>query len=414
MNRKSFWLHFRPRTVRASAMRLTYTWGMGGMAAALVFLLMVTGMMLKFVYIPTPADAYPSVLAMNRTVPFGGFIRNMHHWSANLLVLIVFLHMLRVFFTGAYVRRRRINWVIGLCLFGCILAANFTGYLLPWDQLAYWAVTVSTAMLAYFPWIGDWLRETVLGGGELGAETLRLFFAIHTGLIPALLFLVLPLHFWRIRKAGGLASRGELNSDFSESESRIEVFPHLIVRELAMAAAVVASVLVAAALWDAPLGPEANPGLSPNPTKAPWYFAGLQEMLLQLHPFLAVVIIPLLTVAALTALPFLDRAADTSGAWFISSRGRHLSIVSALIGGLLTGLWVLGHAAGFAFLAWSAPLIGIGAAAAICLVFRIRFGASFHELVQGVFTFLLAVFILLTVTGIWFRGPSMRLMWPGQ
>ena len=112
-----------------------------------------TGVLLKFVYEPTPVEAYASIQTLLSGVPFGRMVRNMHHWGAHLLVVIVFLHMMRVFFTGAFHPPRQFNWIVGLALFCTVLAANLTGYLLPWDQLAYWAVTVSTGMLKYIPLI---------------------------------------------------------------------------------------------------------------------------------------------------------------------------------------------------------------------------------------------------------------------
>ena len=163
---KNLILHFRPATVPEKTLKFTLTWGLGGMAAVLIFLQLGTGLLLKFVYVPTPLDAYTSILALNNEVIFGQLIRNIHHWSANFLVPIVLLHMLRVFFTGAFHPPRQFSWIIGLGLFGLVLTANFTGYLLPYDQLAYWAVTVSTGMLEYIPAIGHRLQEIIQGGHE--------------------------------------------------------------------------------------------------------------------------------------------------------------------------------------------------------------------------------------------------------
>ena len=411
---KTFLLHMRPRTVRASALRFTYTWGLGGSAAALVLLLLATGVMLKFVYLPVPDRAYDSIVALHTSVPFGAFIRNIHHWSANLLVLVVFLHLLRVFYTGAYKTPRKLSWLIGLFSFGAILLSNFTGYLLPWDQLAYWAVTICTSMLAYLPLVGGWLQELIVGGSELGPQTLSNFFALHTAIIPGLILLLLPFHFWRIRKAGGLAAKPIDSTDPAVKEKRIEVIPHLIVRELAAAAVVTALVMTMAAVWDAPLGAKANPGLSPNPTKAPWYFAGLQELLIHFHPLLAVAIIPLAVVAALSLLPVLPFRIDTAGRWFGSPRGRRLTMVSGLLALIAAPIWVIGYASGFEFLSWLAPLLGLAMVAGVFWLSRHRWGGTVHEAVQAGFTFLVTVWIVLTITGVWFRGASMALVWPWQ
>jgi quinol-cytochrome oxidoreductase complex cytochrome b subunit len=412
--RKTFLFHLRPRNVSASAAGFTYTWGLGGAAALLVLLSMASGVMLKFAYTPMPERAYGSIVGLQTSMAFGPLIRNVHHWSANILVLTVFLHMLRVFYTGAYQPPRGSNWWIGLVIFAAILASNFTGYLLPWDQLAYWAVTICTSMVAYLPVIGDDLRQMMVGGSELGPRTLANFYALHTAVLPAVLIAALPFHFWRIRKAGGLAAKPGKLTNPEVKEVRLETIPHLLVRELAMAASVIALVMIMAALWDAPLGPKANPGLSPNPTKAPWYFAGLQEMLVHLHPLLAVAVIPLLVIIALALLPIISRENDSSGIWFGSPAGRRTSLIAALTALIATPVWIIGYANGVSFLWWLAPVLGLALLPAIYGLSKKMPGASAHDGVQAMFTFLFTVFILLTITGTWFRGTSMALTWPWQ
>lgn len=208
-------LYFRPRTVPESTLRFTLTWGLGGMAAMLVLLQFGTGILLKLVYEPTAVGAYQSVLYIQESVAFGRLIRNMHHWGANLLAGIAFLHLLRVFYTGALRAPRQFNWIIGLGLLGLVLIANFTGYLLPWDQLAYWAITICTGMLGHIPGFGADLRQVFRVGSEIGPGTLHLFYAIHTAVVPIFFISLMAFHFWRIRKAGGLVTpkpdvKGEL------------------------------------------------------------------------------------------------------------------------------------------------------------------------------------------------------------
>jgi len=157
-------LHLHPPTVPARTLRFSLTWGLGGMALVLVALLGLTGILLLFAYDPSPGGAYESIERLQSEVPFGPLVRAVHHWSANFLVVIAFLHLLRVFFTGAFTGPRQFNWVIGLGLFFFVLASNLTGYLLPWDQRAFWAVTICTSMLAYIPLAGPWLRELRRGG----------------------------------------------------------------------------------------------------------------------------------------------------------------------------------------------------------------------------------------------------------
>ena len=163
-------LHFRPRNVPERTLRLTLTWGLGGMAVVLVCMLFVTGFMLKFVYQPMPGNAYDSIIHLKSDVLFGQLIRNVHHWSGNVLLIVVFFHFLRVFFTGVFHAPRQFNWIIGLGMFLAALLSNFTGYLLPWDQLAFWAVTICTGMLEYIPGIGMELQELIRGGSDVGPQ----------------------------------------------------------------------------------------------------------------------------------------------------------------------------------------------------------------------------------------------------
>ena len=147
-------LHLHPRAVPAEALAFPRTFGLGGIAVVLFVLLAVTGSLLLFAYEPSPERAYGSVREIIDQAPFGAFVRNIHHWAANGFLLVAFLHLLRVFFTGALHPPRRANWIVGLVLLLLVVAANFTGYLLPWDQLAYWAVTIATGMLEYVPLVG--------------------------------------------------------------------------------------------------------------------------------------------------------------------------------------------------------------------------------------------------------------------
>ena len=144
-------LHFRPTQLPEKTLRYTHTFGLGGMSLVLILLLFATGILMMFVYQPSPEAAYDSINSLQDDVLFGRLVRSTHHWSANLLVGIALLHLLRVYLTGGYHAPRQFNWVVGLVLLLFILVANFTGYLLPWDQLSYWAITISTAMLAYVP-----------------------------------------------------------------------------------------------------------------------------------------------------------------------------------------------------------------------------------------------------------------------
>ncbi len=421
----SLLLHFRPKVVPRRTLKFTLTWGLGGMAAVLVGMLFVTGLMLKFTYLPVPDQSYASIIHLQNTVLFGRLIRNIHHWSGNALLLVVFLHFLRVFFTGAFHPPRQFNWVLGLVMFLLVLGSNFTGYLLPWDQLAYWAITICTGMLEYIPGIGIGLQKMIRGGGEIGPATLSNFFAVHTAVIPACLVILMPFHFWRVRKSKGLVIPRTPQEDPADRGESVATIPNLIIRELAVAAVLIALIMVVSVLFNAPLEAKANPGLSPNPTKAPWYFAGLQELLLHFHPLFAVLIIPVVTVTALFFLPYIRYDADTAGVWFASLRGRRTAIVAVVFGLIATPPAIIADEFVIDFAAWmpGAPaVISNGLLpAALTLAGIIGFyglmkryyAASNNEAIQSVFVLLLIAFIILTITCIWFRGSGMALTWPG-
>jgi len=417
-------LHFRPTTVPRETMRFSLTWGLGGMAATLVLLLLGSGLLLKFAYDPTPVAAHASVQALIAATPYGKLIRNLHHWCAHLLVAVMLLHMLRVFCTGAFHGPRRINWVVGLGMLAVVLGANFTGYLLPWDQLAYWAVTVSTGMLEYVPYIGTYLRETILTDGELGPRTLQLFYALHTAVLPAVLIFLIAYHFWRIRKAKGLVIPRSIDATMQENPDRARVFPDLLLREAVTALALIAAVLLLATLVDIPLGEPGNPGLSPNPTRAPWYFAGLQELLLHFHPVFAVFVIPLVVGLGLLAIPYFKYERDTGGIWFASRKGRKtagVAAITALVAMpllILADTWFAGAGSSPDGLApalangWLPTLAVLLGMAGYYTVIKIRFNATKNETVQSVFLLLATSYAILTITGVWFRGQGMALTIP--
>jgi len=421
---KNLVLHFRPATVSAKTLQFSLSWGLGGMAVVLVLMQFATGLLLKFVYEPTPVTAYASIQFLQSEVPFGILIRNLHHWCANLIVIIIFLHLLRVFFSGAFHGARQFNWVVGLTLFGLVMLANFTGYLLPYDQLAYWAVTVFTGMLAYVPGIGGWLQAALLGGTDLGPATLRIFFAFHTAVIPILLTMMMAFHFWRVRKAGGLVIPKVLDAQDKPETQRVPAIPNLLLRELTVALVLVAVVMLWSVFFNAPLEDPANPGLSPNPTKAPWYFAGLQELLLHFHPLFSVCVIPLLAGLALVSIPYLKYDVPAPGVWFASRNGRKMAVIAAVAGLVLTPLLVVSHAIvmdSTAFFSKMPGIIGNGLLPVVVIVsiltvfyqvLRRRPAVTRRDAVQTIFILLVSAFLALTLIGIYFRGPGMKLCWP--
>jgi quinol-cytochrome oxidoreductase complex cytochrome b subunit len=360
---------------------------------------------------------------LQNRVMFGQMVRNVHHWSANFLILITFLHLLRVYFTGGYHAPRQFNWVIGLALLFCVVISNFTGYLQPWDQLSYWAITICIGMIGYVPFFGEWLQNTIQGGPEIGQATLINFYTFHTTVIPVAFILLMAWHFWRVRKAHGVViprSPGERRETRPET---VLSLPNLLLREVVVALLLVAFIMLFALFFDAPLGEAANPGMSPNPAKAPWYFLGIQELLLHFHPLFAVVVIPLLAVVAITLLPYLRYDDDTEGVWFMSRRGRRLSIIAALTALVVTPVlvvldeywldlpsWLPGVPPGISngLLPTGLLLAAIGA---FYTAMKRRLSASKDEAIQASFVLLMVAFVVLTVTGVLFRGPGMALTW---
>ena len=416
-------LHLRPAQVPASTLRYTHTFGLGGMSMVLVMMLIATGLLMMFAYEPSPERAYQSIVSMQQEILFGRLIRGMHYWSANLLIAVAALHMLRVFFTGAFHAPRQFNWLIGLGLLFLILVSGFTGYLLPWDQISYWAITICTEMLSHVPGFGLALQKIMLGGTEIGSATMINFYAIHTTVVPVLLVVLMAWHFWRVRRAGGVVVPGEPGNG---PDDHLLFVPNLLLREAVVALILIAVLLVLAISFGAPLGEPANPGLSPNPAKAPWYFLGFQELLLHFHPLFAVFIIPLVLAAAVVSIAYLRYDADLAGNWFLSAKGRRMALVAAGIGLLVTPAWVLVDAFVIGPDGWlpgAAPIISNGLVPCAILVAGIigfyvlikkSYQASKNEAVQALFMLLLTGFVVLTSIGVWFRGPAMALVWPWQ
>jgi quinol-cytochrome oxidoreductase complex cytochrome b subunit len=198
-------LHLHPVKVSRQAMKITYTWCMGGISFFLFLLLTVTGVFLMFYYIPDVNVAYQNINQLDSAVSFGLLVRNMHRWAAHLMVVSVTLHMIRVFYHGAYKPPREFNWVVGVLLFFVTLFLSFTGYLLPWDQIAIWAITVGTNLAPYTPILGDTVYKIMVGGSSVSQATLIRFYVGHVILLPLAAALLMAVHFWRIRKDGGEA-----------------------------------------------------------------------------------------------------------------------------------------------------------------------------------------------------------------
>lgn len=345
------WLHIHPAKVKREHMKFTHTFYLGFITFFLFIILVTTGIALMCYYRPYPTAAYQDMKDLQFAVFMGPFLRAMHRWSAHAMVVCVFLHMCRVFYTGSYKKPRQFNWVVGVVLLLLTLGLSFTGYLLPWDQLAYWAITVGTNIGSYAPLVGGQLKVLLLGGHTVGEAALLRFYVLHVAVLPVAVLLMTAVHLWRVRKDGGLsrplwklkpekkeqlvtigapvepaplkAQPASSSKTYGlmevvtgkpifetiepeEEDDAVFSFPYAFVREGLALMATVTAIMTVSLLFHAPLEELANPAKTPNPAKAPWYFLGLQELVSH-SALLGGVVAPALMVLALLAIPYIDR-----------------------------------------------------------------------------------------------------------
>lgn len=417
----NFLLHIHPKKISTSALVLNRTFGLGGMAALLVIIQFITGLLLKFHYEPTPDKAYNSILYINQGLYFGLLIRNIHHWSSIFLVWVAFLHLLRVVFTGAFYAPRHINWYFGIGLLVLVVLSNFTGYLLPWDQLSYWAVTISTNLVSYIPWVGNPLKSYLLSGDSVNQITLANFYHLHTGIFPILFIVLMVWHFWHVRKAGGVILSRE-----QKEEPLINTNPGLIAREAVVALLLMAVVLLFSLFIDAPLLERADPLNSPNPAKAPWYFMGFQELLIHVNPTIAVVVLPLIILAFAIWMPYSKPCKETQGIWFASDKGKKAALFSLMAGTTATLLFViishllpdpekiLPQIPGFITMGIIPLVLWLAFFYSIITYLSKKWQLATLEKIQSLIAFLISAYVIFSFVGIYFRGPGMELLWPWQ
>lgn len=462
----NLFLHIHPVRVHRWSLRPSFTLGLGLAATSCYVILIVTGLLLMFYYKPSTALAYDSIKDIHFIVPMGRLIRNVHRWAAHLMVLTVLLHMVRVFYTASYKAPRQFNWMVGILLLIVTMGLSFTGYLLPWDQLAYWAVTIGANIAQSPREVTDALNITehfdpgglqkliLLGSNSVGEDAIIRFNLLHVILLPLVLTVLLGVHFWRIRKDGGLSRPADADAEmgpppeelkpvFTEApkktyglmafvrgsspargrspENSIPSWPHLFYSELAVFMVTLAIVLAWAFLLDAPLKEYANPLVPENPAKAPWYFLGLQE-LVAYSAFMGGMGIPVLVVLGLLLIPYLDREDSSTGRWLGGTGEKGLTLLSAAFG-LASVLALETFAIRFGWLkAWfpgipqlivilinpGTLLTGLYALWSIGIIRKTgstRLGAV------ALFTCFLAGFLVLTVIGVQFRGPNWDFYW---
>ncbi len=315
-----------------------------GSATLFLFILQaVTGMFLAVYYAPTPDHAYDSIQFIERDVLFGAFVRGLHHWGASVMVVAIGLHMLQTFLYGAYKPPREAMWMIGVLLFLLVMAFAFTGYLLPWDQTAYWATQVGINMVGTVPVVGDLLGKVLRGGDTLGALTLSRFFAVHVLFLPSLLISLIVLHLFVLRRVGPAGPW----TDERVSLSSEPFYPRQVYMDAVVMFGVFLLLSTLAIAVPFPLTDKANPADTSFVPVPEWYFLFYYELLKYVHgPLepLATWILPMIVILIMLFWPFIDRnparnpirrpAALGSGALF-------LLVVFGLLGLSLTQLYAV-------------------------------------------------------------------------
>jgi len=462
----NLFLHLHSVRAHLWTFRWSTTLGLGIMALSAFLVTLGTGILLMFYYKPYPEVAYWSIKDIHFVVPTGKFIRNIHRWAAQLMVLVVLVHMARVFYTASYRTPREFNWVVGMGLLVVTLGLSFTGYLLPWDQLAYWAITIGaniaqsprevTDALGITSWFdpGGLQKFILLGSEEIGEEALIRFYLLHVMILPLALAVLLGVHFWRIRKDGGLARPADADrrlgdpdasvypvfTDAPEKtyhlaavvrgtspavgrapERTVPAMPHLLYAEAGVFMLTLLLCVALALVSDAPLKEHANPAVPENPAKAPWYFLGLQE-LVSYSAFMGGMGIPTIVVLGLTLIPFLDREREGTGEWFGGPGGLALVGRSMLVGlGAVLAMEFVAIRFGWIREWWTtAPQILItfvnpgtilATIYALYSVWCVRRYDSTRAGALGLFTCFLCGFVVLTIVGVHFRGPNWGFYW---
>ena len=306
---RKLWSEFANNPIPGGA---SWFYVFGSVLVFIFILQMLSGILLALYYAPTPDHAYASVKYIETEAPFGSFVRGMHHWGASFMMVLVALHMLQVFIFGAYKKPREIVWLLGVGLVMFVGGFAFTGYLLPWDQKAYWATVVGTNVAGTIPVVGGILLKIVRGGAELGNLTLSRFFDIHTYILPWSLVLFASLHVFLLERAGaaGAWSGSEKTPVYSEP-----LFPHQMFKDTIIIFFIFLLLICLAVFFPAPLEPQADPTDSTYNPRPEWYFYFVFQLLRIFEGKYEVVgtfVLPTVAVISLVLLPFLDRNPERS------------------------------------------------------------------------------------------------------
>ncbi len=314
---------------------------LGAMLAALLLVQLGTGVLLMVYYKPSSAQAHHSIEHLSYEVPLGWFIRSLHVWGSHLIVGLALFHMARAFVYGGYKKPRELTWASGVLLLGLLLGFGFTGYLLPWDQVAYWATVVVTQAPASIPWVGPWMREFLIGGPEVADATLGRFYVVHVILLPLLLLGLMGLHLLLVRWLGisPLARTDEPAPDpqMLRQQGGHPFVPFHLLKDLAAVYVALGVLCTLALLWPSQVGEPADPLRTPVGIKPDWYFLPAYQLLKYVPEVVGVLAAPLFLLA-LMLLPFFDHSPERH-----PRRRPRALLAAALVSALVLLLGVLGH-----------------------------------------------------------------------
>jgi quinol-cytochrome oxidoreductase complex cytochrome b subunit len=311
----SFLAHIRPRYYEKGSTIFTHTFRLGFFTAFFFFVELFTGLILMIYYTPSPEAAYLSIQNLLSNVPYGQMLRDLHRLGAEGMVIFTALHMFRTYLTGSYKKDRSFTWLTGVFLLGITMFLSFSGYLLPWDQLAYWAVTIGTSMADAAPLIGTQANLILRGAPDIAANGLLRFYLLHVVLLPLAAILLISVHYYKVSREHGISlpasiEEGKVSPDVKrEAKQRVDYIPDLLTHEVFLTSLGLFIMVAAIAIFNyhAPLEHVANPQVTPLDVKAPWYFLWLQGMLKLGDKTLMGIIIPTIIAGLLLSVPYIDR-----------------------------------------------------------------------------------------------------------
>jgi quinol-cytochrome oxidoreductase complex cytochrome b subunit len=316
--RPSFFHHLHPPTIPERQARFRYTLAAGGLAAFLMLILLITGILELFYYIPTPPEAGTSIQTLTFLIPYGGLVRNLHYWSAQFLVIVSVVHLLRVILTGSYAPPRRINYLLGMGLLVLAILLDFTGYVLRWDEGIRWALVTGTNLVKSIPLAGNALYRMIVGGAQPGQATLIRFYGWHIFGLALAAGILVAWHIFRVRRDGGIAVPPPL---LREDQKRVTRFV-LVRREILAMLLAATALIILSTFVQAPLAAPIIASVPVSETvRAPWFFLWVQQLLKLGNPFLWGVVIPLAVLALLSLIPYIfpKPAKHELGRWFPKS-----------------------------------------------------------------------------------------------